>query len=143
RKFLTPQQFRDAYSPAPADLAAVKSFLSQKGLSVTYTPANGMYVDASGSVAQMESAFNVTENQYAYRGLNLRANAQAPTIPDALAGIITFIAGLDESEALIQPHIRKDAPNAAPGIGYSTPGPCSTFWADRTATVSPSGYQYG
>src|SRR5262245_36046313 len=60
RQFLTPQQFRAAYSPAAADVNAVKNFLSQKGLNVEYSPANAMYVDASGSVSQFENAFSVT-----------------------------------------------------------------------------------
>src|SRR5215475_9823473 len=46
RRFLTPAQFRAAYSPASTDLASVQSFLSQKGLKVEFTPANRMYVDA-------------------------------------------------------------------------------------------------
>src|SRR3954464_14230572 len=55
RQFLTPEQFHAAYSPAASDVNAVKNFLNQKGLSVEYVPANGMYVDASGSVSQIES----------------------------------------------------------------------------------------
>jgi subtilase family serine protease len=143
RQFLTPDQFRAGYSPAAADLNAVKNFLSQKGLKVEYAPANGLYVDASGTVSQIESAFAVTENQYDYLGMNLRANAQAPTIPASLASVVTYVGGLDESYALVQPHIRKDAPNSSPGFGYSTPPPCSTFWADHSATASPAAYQYG
>jgi subtilase family serine protease len=143
RRFLTPQQFRETYSPAAADVAAVKNFLSQKGLSVGYSPANGMYVDASGTVSQLESAFAITENQYQYKGKNLRANDKAPTIPDSLGPVVAFIGGLDESYALVQPHIRRDGPNAAPGLGYSTPPPCSTYWGDHSATVSPAAFQYG
>src|SRR5262249_31710854 len=141
--FLAPEQLRAEYSPAAADVNAVKNFLSQRGLSVENVPANGMYVDASGTVAQIEGAFAVTENQYSYMGKSLRANAEAPTVPDSLASIIAFVGGLDESYGLIQPHIRKDAPNASPGIGYSTPPPSSTLWADHTAIVSLAAFQYG
>ncbi|HEX2916566.1 MAG TPA: S53 family peptidase [Chloroflexia bacterium] len=138
--FLTPDQFRAAYSPSASTLSQVQAFLGQKGLKVEYTPANGMYVDASGTVNQLESAFNITENQYIYNGKELRANAQAPTIPASLASAVSFIGGLDESEALVQPRIKSDAP---PGVGYATPGPCSTYWGDQTGTVNPSAYQYG
>lgn len=138
--FLTPAQFRAAYSPAASDVAAVQNFLSARGLKVDYTPANGAYVDATGSVQQAEHAFNVQENQYNYRGQNLRANPQAPTIPSNLAGVVSFVGGLDETYRLIKPDIQNDA---TPGQGYSTPGPCSTYWADHSATVSPSAYQYG
>lgn len=143
RKFLTPEQFRAAYAPATANQQAVKDFLSLKGLKVEYVPSNGMYVDVSGTIAQIEKAFAITENQYDYKGKNLRANAQAPTVPGNLAPVIAFIGGLDESEQLVQPAIRRDTPDAPPGEGYATPGPCSTYWADHTATVTPQAYQYG
>jgi subtilase family serine protease len=140
RHFLTSQQFRAAYSPAAATLTSVKSFLSARGLKVTYAPANGMYVDATGSVTQIEKAFAVTENVYTYSNKSLRANAQAPTIPSTLASSVSFIGGLDDTEALYQPQLDKAAP---PGVGYSTPGPCSTYWADHSATITPAAYQYG
>lgn len=138
--FLTSQQFRSLYSPTLADVAAVKNFLSARGLRVTHAPANGMYVDATGSVTQVEKAFAVTENVYGYSTKSLRANVQAPTIPAALAKTVSFIGGLDETEALYEP---RTAPAAPPGAGYSTPGPCSTYWADHAATVTPAAHQYG
>ncbi len=142
-KFLSPAQFRSLYSPAPSDVAAVQGFLNEKGLKVEYFPTNGMYVAASGTVAQIASAFSVDQNQYTYRDMGLRANSIAPTIPAALADVVTHIAGLDESQRLIAPHINTGEPSAAPGFGYATPGPCSTFWGDHSATISPSANQYG
>ncbi len=41
---------------------------------------------------------------------------------------------------LYEPQLDKAAP---PGVGYSTPGPCSTYWADHSATITPAAYQYG
>ena len=68
RQFLSPEQFRAAFSPAAEDVGAVSTFLAQKGLKVEYTPANSMYVDASGTTGQIETAFAITENQYDYKG---------------------------------------------------------------------------
>jgi subtilase family serine protease len=143
RRFLTPQEFRAAYAPAAADVAAVKDFLSRNSLKFEYAPDNSMYVAVSGTVAQVERAFAVTENLYNYRGKKLRANAQAPSIPSALSSVVAFIGGLDQSEQLIRPHINTGNPKAAPGYGYATPDPCSTYWSDHTATLSPAAPQYG
>ena len=63
-KFLTAAQFHAAYAPAAADVSGAKSFLTAKGLKVTYSPANHAYVDATGSVAQVAKAFAVTQNLY-------------------------------------------------------------------------------
>ena len=142
-KFLTPAQFRSLYSPAASDQAAVKSLLGQKGLKVEYAPSNGAYVAASGTVSQIASAFAVDQNQYTYRGNSLRANSIAPSIPSALANVVTYIAGLDESQTLIHPYISNGDPKSGPGLGYATPAPCSTYWGDHAATISPAAYQYG
>ena len=55
RQFLTPAQYHAAYSPAASDVNAVKNFLSQRGLSVGYSLANAMYVDATGTIAQFRA----------------------------------------------------------------------------------------
>ena len=143
-KFLTSAQFRTAFAPAAADVSAVKSFLDAKGLKVTYVPANGAYVDATGSVAQAAAAFGVTQSLYSYQGRLLRANAEAPTIPSSLAGKVLFVGGLDDSELLLTPsNTGREGKQAPPGQGYSTPGPCSTYAGDVTGTVSPAANQYG
>lgn len=137
--FLTAAQFHAAFAPSGAQLQAVRHWLQENSLSVGASPADGLYVDATGTVAQVERAFHVTENRYLYQGKTLRANAQAPTVPARLAGTVTGIGGLDEGEALVKPA----SPDAPPGAGYSTPGPCSTYWSDHSGTVNPPAYQYG
>jgi len=144
--FLTPDEFRATYSPSASATAAVQNFLSQGGLKVTYTPANGMYVEATGSVAQVAKVFAVSQNDYQYNGMVLRSNAEPPTIPASLTSIVTFIEGLDDSHMLIQSnaHLRRNLqPSAPPPIAFYTPPPCSTFWGDHSATVNPPAYQYG
>jgi len=140
--FLTPQQFHAQFSPTASTVNAVQGFLSQKGLKVQATAGSNMYVDATGSVEQVEKAFGVTENQYTYKGKTLQANAQAPSIPDSLAPYVTFIGGLDDSNQLIQPNISTGQPDAPPGYGYATPGPCSTYYGDTLGTVSPAPAPY-
>lgn len=143
-KFLTAAQFRASYAPTSVDVSAVKSFVSGTGLKVTYAPANGAYIDATGTVAQVAKAFAVTQNLYRYQGRLLRANAEAPSIPAALGGKVLFVGGLDDSELLIRPSSAgREGRQAPPGEGYSTPGPCSTYAGQVTGTVSPPAYQYG
>jgi subtilase family serine protease len=145
RRFLTPAQFHATYGASAGTVAAVAAWLKSAGLRVTATPAHRLYVDAVGSVAQVERAFGVQESTYRFQGHLLRGTAQEPTVPASLASSIKYIGGLDQSNALLVPRIQRDTPGpkANPGPGYSTPGPCSTFWADHSATVSPPAYQYG
>ena len=48
------------------------------GFHIDHTPDSGLFVRASGSVAQVKAAFGVTQDLYAYQGKVLRANAETP-----------------------------------------------------------------
>lgn len=135
--YLTPAQFHAQFSPTSDQVSQVTNFLTSQGLKVEYTPADHLYVDASGTITQVQKAFSITENLYHYQGKTLRANAQAPTIPSSLASIVNFIGGLDESALLTTPYIVSD-PEAAPGFGYSTPGPWSNYYGDNVQDTSTS-----
>src|SRR5882724_8577129 len=79
-KFLTPEQFHAEYSPKAADVQRVQRTLERLGFHVVYTPDSGLFVSASGTVAQVKAAFGVSQDLYAYKGKILRANAETPRI---------------------------------------------------------------
>ena len=147
-KYLTPEQFRAAYAPLPADVQRVQRSLAALGFTVTNTPASGLFVEATGTVAQIKSAFGVTQKLYSYKGMTLRANAEEPKLPPSLAGVVRYVAGLDDSALLRRPEGKSiDAPvqvaksrvlpDAPPPVAGSTISPfCSTYWGDHTATLS-------
>ena len=150
-KYLTPEQFRAAYAPLPADVARVQQSLSSLGFKVINTPASGLFVEATGTVRQIRSAFGVSQNLYTFKGHTLRANAEQPKMPAGLAGVVRYVAGLDDSAVLRQPNHRRidDAvPKAGPGnTGAQPDAPppvaagiispfCSHYWGDEKATLS-------
>ncbi len=147
-KFLTPDQFRARFAPDQADVQQVENALVNMGFSIISKPNSGLFIVASGSVAQIKSAFHISQNLYSYKGKTLRANAEAPTLPAGIAGLVSYIGGLDETRRLNKPfrHVwNADAkiPNAPPGTGYRPASPCSTYWADRVASLSPADPAYG
>ncbi len=147
-KFLTPEQFRAQFAPNPSDVQTVEDALSGLGFTVLSKPASGLFVEASGTVAQLKSAFHISQNLYSYKGKTLRANAEAPVLPASMAPLVSYIAGLDETRTLVKPfhHVSTrdaKAPNAPPGTGSRPLNPCSTYWADHLATVSPADPAYG
>jgi subtilase family serine protease len=154
-KYLSPAQFRAQFAPSAADVARVQRTLQKMGFQVDYTPASGLFVEVSGTVAQVKAAFGVSQNLYNYKGKLLRANAETPRIPAAIADVVSFVAGLDETAALRQPHhVRLDgrasalvqasaSPNAKPPVQASVPSPvCSTYWGDHHATLSTGAAPY-
>jgi subtilase family serine protease len=158
--YLTAAQFHQRFSPSAQDEAKVEAGLRAMGFTVTGKPASNLYVNFTGTVGQISSAFKVSQNLYAYRGKVMRANAEGPSLPASLGGLVTAITGLDETGQLIHPYHRSinddvavptttgaGATEAGPGltlpVAANLPSPyCSTYFGDTVATLStaPSPY---
>ncbi len=127
-RYLTPQQFSQRFAPAAADVQAAKALLEHGGMTNVTVGPDGVYVSATATVAQLRTTFNVSQNLYSYQGHTLRANPEEPTIPAALVGKITFIAGLDDTTALRTPMHRSVtqgdlvAPESAKSVKTLTAG---------------------
>ncbi len=102
-RYLSPAQFRARFAPTKADVAAVVRWLKGQGFTIAGIPANRLYVAATGTVAQAETAFRVQLNEYSVQGLTLRAPATAVNIPASLAGVVTAVVGLDQGGELTHP----------------------------------------
>ncbi|HTJ64799.1 MAG TPA: S53 family peptidase [Alphaproteobacteria bacterium] len=154
-EYLTPEQFRARFAPDAEKVARVQDTLKKLGFIIEYTPKSGLFVQAAGSVAQVKSAFGVSQGLYSFNGKTLRANAETPRLPARIADIVTYVGGLDESNALLKPGRislrgdksdiaplrQSDAATSSPNALPPTPGTpespfCSTYWGDRTATLS-------
>ena len=141
RKFLTPAQFRQQFAPSQAQAGAVQSWLKSQGFSVEYTPQNNHYVSAEGTVAQAEAAFGTTFGEYSVSGLTVRSPEADVAIPDSLSGIVTGVAGLDDSAQFVQTnHTTGDAPAPA---AFVSAQPCSAYWGEKLATGFTNPYGTG
>jgi subtilase family serine protease len=165
-KFLTPEQFRARFAPDADKVALVQDTLRKLGFAIEYTPKSGLFVQAAGTVGQVKSAFGVSQNMYEYNGKTLRANAETPHLPAKIAGIVTYVAGLDDTAMLRQSyHVnahREDldaiqatriasakrsaesiSPNAPPPVQQGVNGKfCSTYYGDHTAKLSTAASVY-
>jgi subtilase family serine protease len=145
--YLTPDQFRQQFAPDAADVAKVQRALRKMGFVIENTPKSGLFVEASGTVAQVKTSFGVTQDLYSYKGKVLRANAETPRLPAEIAGIVSYVAGLDDTAMLRQPnhislrtHLASNsaaAPDAPPPPqgGINSPV-CSKYWGDHKAKLS-------
>lgn len=118
-RFLTPSEFGREFGPTAADAAKVENFLRSQGLQITRVSSDSQLIDAVGSTAQIEQAFNTPLNVYQNsKGQRYYANAVAPTIPSALGGLIASIHGLD-NEPRWQIHAQT---GVAPRVGSGPAG---------------------
>ena len=140
-QWLSTAAFDASYAPASANVAAVQGWLRSQGFRVTKTLPSGMYVEASGSVAQVEETFGAQVHNYSYLGKTVRANATVLSLPDstpaAVSRVITGVLGIDQGSTLKQP--ADSEPGPPPGARYGV-HPCSDYYGQQTASDKPRAY---
>lgn len=137
--YLTPSEFRRRFAPTQAQVGGVQSWLRSQGFKVDYTPANNHYVAAEGTIAQAETAFGTQFAMYSVRGKTVRSPSADIAIPNALAGSVTGVVGLDDSAVFVETDHVVDK-NAPPSPGFRNAPPLSAYWAQF---VSPYAYPPG
>ncbi len=94
--YLNAETFNALFAPLLSSEVAMVDYLRSQGLTVTATYPNHLMVDARGTVAQAEQAFQVQINDYQDAlGLRFFANDVAPSLPTPLAAMVTSVTGLD------------------------------------------------
>lgn len=140
-RYLSTREFQARFSPTQATVNQVTAWLRSQGLVVHSVAANHLLIDASGSVATVEAAFQTTLASYQVNGRTVYAPTVEPSVPDSLTGLIVDIAGLDDvgiytHAPIIQNHSRSTRPHvgSGPGGGY-TPSELRTAY-DMNSLIS-------
>lgn len=139
-KYVSASEFRRRFAPAEQQVGAVRSWLKDQGLSIVYTPTNNHYVAAEGTVAQAAAAFGTTFGMYSVERQTVRSPASDVSVPNAVAGVVTGVVGLDDSSDFIETYhvVDKKAP---PDAGFRNSPPLSDFWAQLTSPYTlPTGF---
>ncbi len=136
-RFLTPAQWEARFSPTTRQVAEVSAFLSSEGLHVARVSADRMAIEASGTAAQIERAFDTSLSYHRVEGARLRLNDRPLSIPGSLAGIITGVSGIEQT--LEHPFNTTDNPtlNAPPPPGFRVAPPCGQYYNQLIDTTLP------
>ncbi|MBU6450960.1 MAG: S53 family peptidase [Cyanobacteria bacterium REEB67] len=105
QRFLSVAEFTQRFAPSQGQVDQVVSFLTTNGITVKQVYGNRLLIDAVGTVAQLEKAFNVTINEYQMPGPTAKSSAAAaakyfsndrdPTVPGSLKNIVQSVIGLN------------------------------------------------
>ncbi len=118
-QWLSTGQFAEMFGPTSAQIAQAVQFLQGKGLKVSPS-TNPFVVRATGSQAQIESAFQVHEKDYrAANGQHFFQNDSAVKLPANLSAIVDGVVGLTDTVRLGSNAIPTSA--AAKAAGTSIP----------------------
>jgi subtilase family serine protease len=94
-RWLTPAAFDRQFGIAPQDRQQVAAWLAVHGFAVEPSPSSRLIV-FSGTAAQVADTFHTPMHRFRVHGVLHLANAQAPQIPAALAGVVQGIVSLHD-----------------------------------------------
>ncbi|MFJ2886584.1 protease pro-enzyme activation domain-containing protein [Streptomyces sp. NPDC087305] len=120
-RYLTKAQFAARFGRTDAEVKQVKEYLRAQGLTVGKVHSGNLLVDATGTAAQLEKAFGTKLSTWkdAKSGRAFYANETAPTLPTAIAGLVSDVTGLNNRAQLHHQTTDTVAPRNGPGGGYT------------------------
>lgn len=95
-QWLTPEEFGRRFGVSAGDLATVQAWLQSHGFTVNKVSPGRMYLEFSGSTAQIETAFHTSIHSYLVNGGSHWSNTSDPQIPTALAPVVAGVAKLND-----------------------------------------------
>lgn len=102
-KWITSEVFGAHFGLSQNDLDRLAGWLKGLGFTVDDIPSGHWTITFSGTAAQVESAFHTSIHYYRVGGEVKYANSSDPRIPQALAGIVSGDAGLNNFRPLRAP----------------------------------------
>lgn len=141
--YLTAAAFNKRFAPTDSQVSKVRGYLKDQGLTVAGVAAGNRWVEASGTVSQLNKAFQTTLATYRYRGHTLRAPASEPSVPDSLSSLVLSVSGLTDTGALRTPFHQRISTStsgtASPAADQPPASKCSNFWGEHSQTM-PKAY---
>ena len=119
-KWITPAQYADEFGISANDLAKVEAWLEQQGFSIDSVSNSRNAISFSGTVAQVESAFETQVHHYNISGVTHIANAAPLSIPSAFAGVVLSVRNVSDFRP--RPLHRLRRPAANPQYTFSSGG---------------------
>lgn len=152
RHYLTAQQWEARFSPTAAQVQQAERWLRSEGFAVGAVSKDRITIAASGTAAQVESAFGTRLKNYAVDGHKVRLASGALSVPSSMAGTIVGAMGVNQRVASPADVSNPDVPGSSASTGptTSTPNqfppppaaflthpPCGAYYAAKTHMVSP------
>jgi subtilase family serine protease len=121
-KYLTPKQFGQRFGMSWNDLNKVIAWVQSEGFTNVKVANGRNQISFDGTVARVESTFNVEMHHYLVDSELYLANAGEPSVPAALAGSVINVGHLHnfapKPRAKVQPHLT----SFVSGNHFLTPG---------------------
>ncbi|WP_037576473.1 S53 family peptidase [Phaeacidiphilus oryzae] len=135
RHYLTAAQVKQRFEPSAGQIAAVRSWLTKAGFTVT--GANSHYLTVRGSAAAAQTAFATPLHNYRTSGgATYRAPARTASVPASIAGDVLSVTGLNDKPTKATHQDKLPGPAAA----FVNAGPFSSYYGQNPATSEPKAF---
>jgi pseudomonalisin len=91
----TVEQFVQQFGPTASQVQAVENYLAGNGFTNLIVADNQLLIEADGTAANVEAAFNTSLAQYSLNGINVFANTGNAQVPATLGGTVLAVLGLN------------------------------------------------
>jgi len=125
-QWLTPDQFAARFGMAPSDLEKVQNWLEQQGFSVDSISRSRNVIRFSGTVRQVEAAFETQMHTYNIKGVPHFAPSTELSVPSGIAPTVLAIRNLNDFRPKAQVIYRK---NIRPRPGFTSGQTGDVFFA--------------
>jgi subtilase family serine protease len=95
RHWLSNKEFAAEYAPTEAEAKTVQDFLTANKLSVVTVGPDNLFVSATGTIANVQKAFNVAIHQFEVGGQTVRGNTSDPRVTGPAGALVGAVYGLD------------------------------------------------
>ncbi len=93
-RWLTPDEFGAQFGPSSEDIKAITGWLVSSGFVVDEVAKGRLWINFSGSVADVDRAFHTEIHDYYVKGELYHANDRDPSIPRGLSDLVAGIVSL-------------------------------------------------
>src|ERR1700722_19068956 len=122
---LTVDQFAAQFGATSTQVQAVTTYLTNSGFTNVTVAPNNLIIEADGTAAEVEAAFNTSLSQYSLKGATVFANTTAAQVPSSLSGIVVAVLGLNNI-ALLHTDMTKLSTGPQTFTDPCTPPECPT-----------------
>jgi len=95
-KWLTPAEYASRFGLSDSDIAEVKTWLETQGFTIVRVSNSHNSISFSGTVAQVEAAFQTQIHNYQIGSEKHFTNSTQLAIPAALSGVVQSVRNLDD-----------------------------------------------
>ena len=133
--YLSPKAFNARFAPSKAAVAKTRNYLAKHGLSKFSVAQGNRWVYATGTTAQLESAFNTSLKTYSWKGQTLRSPASDISLPASVGRVVQSVSGLAQT-SLRHPMTERVVPDSHQvNVDRPPVSKCSNYWGQHQQTL--------